>query len=71
MSAAGQVDWRGHYTELCHEGEAQGLKFNALGAYISQRMTDRELRAMLEEWAPFLNVYTRIPNDPPPKETQP
>lgn len=50
------VAWRDHYIELCKEGEAQGLTLYALGDYISQRMTDKELRAMLAEWEPVLRA---------------
>jgi hypothetical protein len=48
--------WRDRYIELAKEGEAQGLTFTALGDYISQRMTDTELRLMLAEWAPVLEA---------------
>jgi hypothetical protein len=50
------VNWRDHYTELCRQGEAQGIRFVALGDYITQRMTDEELRAMLREWAPAIEA---------------
>lgn len=39
--------WWDHYLELLREGEAKGLKFQALGEYIQRRLTPAELRDVL------------------------
>lgn len=65
------VAWRDHYTQLCAEGEAQGLKFSALADYISQRLAGDEYRAMIEEWGPILDRNRQHATNPPPTEATP
>jgi len=42
--------WRTRYLDLLADGERRGLRFQALGHYIGQRMTNQELRQMLKDW---------------------
>ena len=60
------MTWRDRYVQLCREGETAGHTAGALGHYISQRLTDRELLDMLREWEPALE-RARLRRETPPQ----